>query len=331
MQGRLENAIKTERNIEFRLSELPFYVREWYLELKASDNTPTTCLDYIRKIANFLFSIDALNSDTISTDRITENAVKEFIIECKTKIDKNGIQTRTSDSYQEGIWYALNNFLEFMKNHNYIEQNYMHNIKKVKNRDLERIKENRIKLDISDFKKILDYVEKDMTFEPMKQRDAAILRLFMTTGMRKTALEEINVDDYDIENNRLAVIDKGDKYQFYNINRRTAYVLEQWIKEREYIASAGEDALFISKDGTRLSKRAVYVIVQKYSEKVLGIKLSPHKLRAGFCSIMYEKTKDIETVRRMVGHSNLSTTQRYIVTDNNERKQAADLMEEMLD
>lgn len=330
MQGRLENTLKIERNIEFRLSELPFYVREWYVELKASDNTPTTCLDYIRKIANYLFSIDPFDSENISPERITELSVKEFLIECKTKIDKNGIQVRTSDSYQQGLWFALNNFLSFMKRHNYIEINYMENIKRGKNRDLERINKTRTKLDANDFKKILDCVEEDMSFDEFKLRDAAIMRLFMTTGMRKTALEEINVNDYDTDEHTLMVIDKGDKYQIYNINNRTAYVLEQWIKEREYIASPGEDALFVSKDGNRLGKNSISKIVKKYSKKAIGIELSPHKFRAGFCSIMYEETHDIETVRRMVGHSNISTTQRYIVTDNTERKQASDLMERLL-
>ncbi|MEE3416989.1 MAG: site-specific integrase, partial [Prevotella sp.] len=58
--------------------------------------------------------------------------------------------------------------------------------------------------------------------------------------------------------------------------------------------------------------------------------LSPHKLRSGFCSIMYSKTHDIEFVRRAVGHSNVATTQRYIVTNKDEKKKSAEIMESIL-
>ena len=86
------------------------------------------------------------------------------------------------------------------------------------------------------------------------------------------------------------------------------------------------DALFISKYGERISAKGVSNIVKKYTEEALGKPLSPHKLRAGFCSILYNKTHDTEFVRRAVGHSNISTTQRYIVTDGDEKRQSASII-----
>ena len=71
-------------------------------------------------------------------------------------------------------------------------------------------------------------------------------------------------------------------------------------------------------------------IVQKYTGRALGKPLSPHKLRAGYCSILYNKTHDAEFVRRAVGHANVATTQRYIVTKGNERKKAAEIMASIL-
>ena len=55
--------------------------------------------------------------------------------------------------------------------------------------------------------------------------------------------------------------------------------------------------------------------------------VSPHKIRAGVASILYEETKDIEFVRRAIGHTNVATTQRYIRTENKEREKASKLLE----
>ena len=89
-------------------------------------------------------------------------------------------------------------------------------------------------------------------------------------------------------------------------------------------------ALFVDKDGDRVTRSTIDNIVNKYTKAALGKPLSPHKLRAGFCSIMYNKTHDIEFVRRAVGHSNISTTQRYIVTSKEEKRKASEIMDKIL-
>ena len=67
-------------------------------------------------------------------------------------------------------------------------------------------------------------------------------------------------------------------------------------------------------------------LVDKYAYKALGYHISPHKLRSGLASILYEEKHDIEFVRRVIGHSNVATTQRYIVTNNAEREETANIM-----
>ena len=81
--------------------------------------------------------------------------------------------------------------------------------------------------------------------------------------------------------------------------------------------------------GERFNTRGITKLVYKVSEESLGYKISPHKLRAGFCSVLYSKTHDIEFVRRAVGHSSINTTQRYIKTNNNEREMASKIMNDI--
>ena len=66
------------------------------------------------------------------------------------------------------------------------------------------------------------------------------------------------------------------------------------------------------------------------TEIALGRRLSPHKLRAGLCSILYDETHDIEFVRRAIGHSNVATTSRYIHTNEDEKQKASNIMEKLL-
>ena len=161
------------------------------------------------------------------------------------------------------------------------------------------------------------------------ERDMAIMVLFMTTGMRRAALSQIDIDDIS-EDNILRVIDKGNKIQEYYLSDNVITVIAQWMYAREQMKIKDKSALFISKNGTRMTGQAICDVVSKYCEDALGYKMSPHKLRSGFCSIMYKETGDIEKVRRMVGHANISTTQRYIVTDNKERIESSKIMDSKL-
>ena len=79
-----------------------------------------------------------------------------------------------------------------------------------------------------------------------------------------------------------------------------------------------------------MSASTIKYLVYKYTERALGKALSPHKLRAGYCSILYNQTHDIEFVRRAVGHANVATTQRYIVTNGSEKKKVAEIMGSLL-
>lgn len=87
------------------------------------------------------------------------------------------------------------------------------------------------------------------------------------------------------------------------------------------------DALFISNQKKRVSVKCIVRIVERYSLEGLGYSISPHKLRAAFCTILYNDTKDVEFVRRAVGHTCIETTLRYIADDDSARQEAADRLE----
>lgn len=335
MNGRIESEIKLDRRTEKKLKDFPSFVYEWYLNLKASRTTATTRNDYINKVCKFLKYV---NNDVknLRCSDITQSLVTQYYISIQTK--KNGNQiVYTSDSYQNTIWSCLYNFFEYLKTMNYISQNYIETINKPSNHDLDRINEKRPKITKEDMSNILSSMPKYQSNDALLKRDRAILMLLMATGMRRGALINIEVEDIDFDQHILVVIDKGNRRHCYPLVDKNAgetdkskYLLENsikdWILVREKFNRKANNHLFISNQGTTLSGTSIYNIVEKYCTPVIGVNIAPHKLRGGYCSILYNETGNIELVRRAVGHANVSTTQRYITTKGEEKQVAAHIM-----
>ena len=321
MNGREQRDELINKRTENRLSELPECVSEWYYNLLASGMTSNTCNDYINKIKHFFDVNNILNVESIN-----QIVVDKYFISIRTR-QVNGETIRTSDSFQQTTWCALNKFFIFLKDRGYINKNYMEQITKPKNRDLERINQNRIYLTKKDFEKILEAARQGRIYKN-RLRNEAILTLLMVTNMRIAALVSINVDDIDLETKTLTIIDKGMKHHQYFLSDKVVELLADYIDERNRCALFTERGLFISRETSeRMSVDSVADVVERCTYNALGKRLSPHKLRAGFCSILYKETHDIEFVRRAVGHSDVKTTQRYISVDNTEKKKASQIMD----
>lgn len=328
MDGRLANEMKIDIATEERIREMPDFIRGWYMNMMASGTTALTRKVYIYYANNFLESINKKVIE-ITPEAITEQNVYSYFISIKTKESSNGT-TYTSDSYQATIWSCLNSLFDYLKSHKYININYMNLISRPKNHDLDRINENRVLLTESDFSKIVNCINKEKNMVK-RRRDLAVVVLLMNTGMRETALTNIMLDDIDyIYEKELTVVDKGKKRHVYKLSSSVCDIISAWMDSRKNYNKNGDDHLFLTNRGTPLKADCVYDIVTRYTEKALGKKLSPHKLRSGYCSILYEKTGDIEFVRRAVGHASSTTTQRYIVTKGDEKAKAAEIMSGIL-
>ena len=322
MNGRLEHKIKIEKEISKLLIGLPDYVEKYSIFLSVTKE-PKTCLEYLRKIKYFLNHINKKITD------ITETDINRFFLFIQIK-NTNGEKTETSFAYRKLYHTVLSSFFLFLQRNNIINNNPIKYIERPKEND----KVEHILLTSKDLNAILNKVETGTSNKlslsrqiNWKERDRAILMLLMNTGMRETALSEINIEDINFEDKTINIIDKGHKHHEYYMNDKMTEVLLYWVDKRNKILNdTEEDALFISNRRSRITARSISNIVKKYSEDSMGKALSPHKLRSAFCSILYEETGDIEFVRDCVGHSNVATTQRYIVKDNNAKKRAADIL-----
>ena len=330
MKGRVEHSIQTENNIKNILGTLPDIVGDFYYNISVSKE-PKTCLTYIKAIREFLRSVDPKDMRSVDISSIKEVDVARFMHGLETKTTKEGNIESTSFSYRKTVHSALNSFFGYAYKSGVIKKNPIELIERPKNQD--NVK--RIKLGEIDLKNLLEAVNTGTldnmkaanTQRKWKTRDRAMLMMFISTGMRETALTEINVDDINWDTGVLTIIDKRYTTHDYILPEKLQDELKKWLSERDEILNGKEcDALFVSTLRGRISPRAVTDIVGKYSEYALGKRLSPHKLRAAFCTILYEKTEDIELVRDAVGHRNIATTQRYIVKDNSAKKKSSAIM-----
>jgi len=327
MPARYENEMEITQKIEVILQGMPKYVSEWHNNLYASKRTASSRREYVRKIRNMLEYIDK-DVMSVTPDKITDDIITRYFIEIGTKANADGTIAETSDSYQQGVYCALKNFLGFMERKGYIKKNYILEIEKPSNKDLDRINEHRLRFSKDDFESVIDVVKKEKD-DLCRTRDMALLKVFMGTGMRATALKILNISDIDLQKGTLVTVDKGSgkgKLQHYYLNKSTIEALQNWVEYRKGCCR-DEEALFLSRQGKRLSYEGISKVVEKYFDKALGLHVTPHKIRGGVASILYAETKDIEFVRKTIGHSNVATTQRYISTENNERQQAAKLLE----
>lgn len=334
MNGRMEHDLKKEKRIATKLSTLPDYVAEWDMNLKASQKTTATRDNYVRLIGNFLQFVNS-NPKEVTLEQLDIPTVQKYFISLQTKTKGNEVM-ETSDSYRCMAWACLNSFFSYMVKREYMKDNPIEIVEKPKNHDLARINQNRKLLTEKDFKKMLRAVEEDVDLDyEYKARNRAILLLFMTTGMRKTALTEINLEDVDLVRESIQIIDKRKKLHTYPLNDTLIDAISEWLSYRKSLerncGGINTDALFITKYMERISGDAIMEIVNKYSRIGLGYKISPHKLRAGCASILYNKTHDLEFVRRAIGHADVGTTTRYIVTQGKEREEMSNIMGKLLD
>ena len=192
-----------------------------------------------------------------------------------------------------------------------------------------------IRLDVDEVAKLLDLVENgDGLSDTQKryhkytrQRDLALLTVFLGTGIRVSECAALNISDFDFNNNGFKVTRKGGNQEFLYFGDEVRETLEIYLKERKEInpLPGHEDALFLSLQRRRLSNRAIQNLVKKYAKIVSPLKkISPHKLRSTYGTTLYRETGDIYLVADVLGHKDVNTTRKhYAAISEDKRRMAA--------
>ena len=245
-----------------------------------------------------------------------------------------------SSSWQIQKFHALKNYSTYLYDAGFIPKNYMLSIKRPKPIESQATIEKREKayLNKTEIKQYISAIKTGVGSDRQKKfqehtrvRDFAIIMVFLTTGIRRSALANLDVNSIDFENEILRVTDKGRKVHEYNLNETTLAAITDWLNEREeWLKGEDTEALFLGRSGERLQVWGIKDIVEKYAVEIKGKHISPHKLRATYGTQLYEATKDIYFVQHAMGHTTPTVTERYIRGQKNVTKKASDIMEKLI-
>lgn len=147
-------------------------------------------------------------------------------------------------------------------------------------------------------------------------RDHALLELFYSAGVRLAEAVGLDVHDLDLAGGEARVLGKGARQRSVPIGSRAVAALRNWLRIRPQWAAAGENALFVSARGTRLSRSSVAARMSRWAQQHgLPVHLHPHKLRHSFATHLLESSADLRAVQELLGHANIGTTQIYTHLD----------------
>ncbi len=284
-------------------------VEAYYIDLRLF-------LRYVKKINNLVPENLAFEEITISDfpvdliKKFTLNDAYEFLYFTSNELS-NSTATRARKAS------ALRQFFNFLhKKANIIDTNPIIDL------ELPTVKNKLPKhLSLENSLELLSSV--NSTFE---LRDYCILTLFLNCGMRLSELVGLNISDISFENSTLRLFGKGEKERIVYLNDACMAAVNNYIKSGREITSKEQNALFLSKQKKRISKRRVQQIVEEtlLSAGLENQGITTHKLRHTAATLMYQHGNvDPLVLKEILGHKSIATTEIYTHLSNDNLKDAA--------
>lgn len=306
MSGREEQDIRREKWIEEKLKDDRAYLVDYMRSIKKKTSaTRKAYLGYVIQYVNFMDSIGV---------NITE--VKPMHVDRYIEYISNGngpaiVNTKLA---------AIADYNKFLERNELISKNPCSSDMKLKIEEKDSV----IYMTETEVDKIKS-TTLDRKFK-YKNRDLCIITLGCSTGLRVSAIVNIDIEDIDFDENTITVVEKGKKKRTIYIGNNTADMIRSWMDERESIVGNNQGPLFISQKKNRISVRAVQEMMQKVS-KGMGKHITPHKMRSTCAMKLYEKTGDIYLTAQQLGHANIKNTMIYAKATEDRRREAAMILD----
>lgn len=164
-------------------------------------------------------------------------------------------------------------------------------------------------LDVDQMTRLLSFRADDR----LSARDKAIMELLYSSGLRLAELAGLDRGDVDLADATVRVLGKGAKTRIVPVGRAARAALAAWLGEHP---GGAERALFLSRDGNRLSPRAIQQRVALWARRQgISVRVHPHLFRHSFATHLLESSADLRGVQELLGHANIGTTQIYTHLD----------------
>lgn len=318
MSGRAYNTTKIEISVEERLKGYPQILSDYYYSM--TDNAASTKRAYIRYISDYLDFISGCGYDINNNsvfDKMTLNEINRYVNHIRF-IDVNGKTVENKVSIRRTRIAGVKSFYTYLVDSGVITRNPCDKVK------LPKLTEDLNVVTMTEDE--IKHVKNNICNSGGKwvKRDLVIFTLGCRTGLRVTALCEIDISDIDFTAKKITVVEKGNKKRELFLGNDTIQMIKEWIDERGDIP--GCDALFVSNRNGRISARTIERMILKYT-KDLNKHITPHKMRSTCGTMLYEKTNNVYLVADQLGHKNIANTMRYTKISEQKKKAAADLLD----
>lgn len=305
--GRLEKETKFYENMKVKLQGLPKIIGEYCTSMRANRKAYTTVGVYVNNVLHFARFVTGGNLTEDFYQHISPADVENYMISLETRETKDGMK-RTGDDILQSRWSSLNTFFEWAMKRGYIDKNPMGVVSRPKNNTEHRVNY----LTKVEINKLMRAVDKNPN-KVMALRNKAAISLALATGLRVSALLNMNVYDVDFENSFIKVIEKRQKVREIDIGDNIKAMLQEWIEVRnDVFADVDTAALFVSQKKDRWSVDSFSEMLENSCE-VAGIKrITPHKLRASAACALAKAGVPVKAIAKQLGHSSTQVTMRYI-------------------
>jgi integrase/recombinase XerC len=268
------------------------YLKYLHVERNAS---PRTVIAYRHALAKFMEFV----ADKVSWENCTAQQFRGFLLDCM----KKGM----ARSYVRLTFAALRSFYKYLIEREGFRDNPLREVQLPKME-----KKLPIVLSVLQVDELLTVPKKveRQSQAPVwaASRDAAMLELFYSSGLRLSELAALNVADVDTFGETVRVFGKGRKERIVPVGQVALKALQQYRLEAKVQAGP----LFLSKLKKRMSARSIWLMLRKHlSQTSIQLRVSPHKLRHSFATHLLDNGADLRSVQTLLGHANLSTTQIY--------------------
>lgn len=199
---------------------------------------------------------------------------------------------------------SLKSFYKFLQKTKQIDSNPL-----IKHKSLKVEKRVQNPFSESEINQVINLLEENSDFESV--RNKLMVELFYSTGIRRTELININLLSVNISGKLIKVLGKRNKERFVPILPSLIETIKAYLELRKDITTAS-DLLFITSKGNKIYETLVYRVINSYFSRVTSKdKKSPHLLRHSFASHLLNKGADLNSVKELLGHASLASTQEY--------------------
>ena len=277
---------------------------EFIRSLKIRNLSDKTIKGLCWRLNKFFAYLDTMAITHI--DGITKEVVRSYQIELYQCINVKGMPNTVS--YQNNMLSAVKQFMKFLHERDYIVSDPARDIPYAKQpKQLPRGV-----LTASEVRKI---IHAPNTKTVIGYRDRTILEVLYSSGIRKHEINNLKTHDVDYHDGYLQIMEgKGNKDRIVPIGRIACRYLENYIRSvrPELIRDPYNNHLFLSLRGNKLSKNRVWELVKRYAKKAkIKKNVHPHTFRHTCATAMLKNKADLNTIRKILGHASLSTTQIY--------------------